>query len=90
MVAERVGRPVCPLIHAQGPWGGPGAMSVPSRQPDDGFLRVMEEVKAMTSGVSPGNIIIKEEEYKRLVQAAALATARQQGSGSSEPILGGL
>ena len=80
MVAERVGRPVRPLIHAQGPWGGPGAMSVPSQQPDDGF---------MTSGVSPGNVIIKEEEYRRLVQAAALATAQPQGAGSSEPILGG-
>ena len=79
MVAERVARPVRPLIHAQGPWGGPGAMSVtdmgptkfdPDWQPDDGFLRVMEEVKAMTSGVSPGNKNMKEEEYKRFVQAA--------------------
>ena len=54
------------------------------------------------SGVSPGNILIKEEEYQRLVQAAALAgvswgtppnqptpTAQPQGSGSSEPILVG-
>ena len=85
MVAERVGRPVRPLIHAQGPWGGPGAMS-----PDHGFD---------DSGVSPGRVTIKEEEYQRLVQAAALAgvswgtppiqptpTAQPQDSGSSETI----
>ena len=36
--------------------------------------------------VSPGTITIKEEEYLQLVQAAALVTARAQGSGSSEPI----
>ena len=51
------------------------------------------------SGVSPGRVTIQEEEYQRLVQAAALAgvswgtppiqptpTAQPQGSGSSETI----
>ena len=57
------------------------------------------------SGVSPGRVTIQEEEYQRLVQAAAFLqgagvswgtppiqptpTAQPQGSGSSETIPGG-
>ena len=52
-------------------------MQADSQQPVGGLT---------TPGVSRGIITIKEEEYLQLVQAAALVTARAQGSGSSEPI----
>ena len=55
-------------------------MQADSQQPVGGLT---------TPGVSRGIITIKEEEYLQLVQAAALVTARAQGSGSSEPILDG-
>ena len=68
----------------------------PDWQPDAVWRRVFHEIKEMTTRVSPGNAPMKEEEYKRFVQAtrprlcqeearlrqqaAAKAAARYQGN----------